>query len=118
MIDQLSLGIWESYIACWSDPDQKDRKTILSHLLDAGCTFTDPNIEIAGIDDLSDYMSQFQNNHLGVKFVITSFNVHHGNSLTHWNMVNSEGVILRKGASFGIFKDGKLSKISGFFWDA
>jgi hypothetical protein len=116
MIEYLRLGIWESYMACWTDPDLWDRKMVLSHLLDASCSFTDHNIEISGIDDLSDYMGQFQKNHPGAKFVTTNFNDHHDHSLLHWKMVNSEGMILRKGANFGIFKDGRLSKIIGFFF--
>ena len=118
MIQQLRLGVWESYMACWTDPDEADRKLVLSHLLGARCTYTDPNIEITGIDELSDYMVQFQKNHPGAKFVTTRFNTHHDCTLTHWSMVSNEGVVLRRGASFGVFKDGKLSKIVGFFWDA
>ena len=118
MADNLHSHIWESYTACWSNPDEANRKELLSQLLTNDCTYTDPNLIAVGIDNLSNYMAQFQNGNAGAKFITTDFKVHHDQSLTHWNMVNSKGTILSKGASFGVYKDGRLCKITGFFWGA
>ena len=118
MTDNLYSEIWEAYTTCWSNTDETNRKQKLSQLLNVDCTYTDPNIETIDIDSLSNYMGQFQSGYSGAKFVTTDFKVHHDQSLTHWNMVNSDGTILSKGASFGAYKNGKLCKMTGFFWNA
>ena len=107
--------IWETYTSCWSIPDEKERKEILTIIIDTDCVYTDPNMVAVGIDNLSDYMEQFQQGFAGVKFATTNFTVHHDQSLTHWNMVNSENEIVGNGVSFGMFKNGKLIKMTGFF---
>jgi hypothetical protein len=83
--------------------------------MDTTCVYTDPNMVAVGVDELSDYMAQFQQGFTEVKFATTKFVVHHDQSLTHWNMVNSENAIVGNGISFGMFKDGKLIKMTGFF---
>jgi hypothetical protein len=107
--------IWERYTTCWSNPNETERKETLSRIIDNSCVYTDPNMVTVGIDSLSDYMAQFQKGFAGVKFVTTDFTIHHSQSLTHWNMVNSEQQIVGKGISFGMFDNQKLIKMTGFF---
>ncbi|MBI1761429.1 MAG: nuclear transport factor 2 family protein [Acidobacteria bacterium] len=110
---------WEAYTSSWSDTDAETRKTTLEQNLNSDCTYTDPNIQTVGYQSLSNYMAQFQQGFPGAKFVTTAFREHHNQSLAHWNMVNVEGEILSKGASFGEYAtDRRLTKMTGFFWDA
>ncbi len=118
MTDNLHLEIWEKYGASWSEPNEKIRKENLQEQLVSTCKYTDPNVDILGIDKLSDYMGEFQNAFPGAKFVVTDFKIHHDQSLAHWNMVDGDGNILSKGASFGMYKDGQLTKMTRFFWNA
>jgi hypothetical protein len=118
MMSNLYLEIWEAYSGSWSEPNEKIRKEILHKQMILGCNYTDPNIDIVGIDTLSDYMGEFQKGFPGAKFVVTDFNVHHDQSLTHWNMVDGNGRILSKGASFGMYTNEQLTKMTGFFWEA
>jgi hypothetical protein len=107
--------IWELYTACWSNPNETERKQTLSKIIDDRCVYTDPNMVTVGIDNLSDYMAQFQKGSPGIKFVTLNFTIHHDQSLTHWNMVNAEQKIVRKGISFAMFANQKLIKMTGFF---
>lgn len=107
--------IWETYTTCWSNPNEKERKEILVTILDTNSVYTDPNMVAIGVDNLSDYMGQFQQGFAGVRFVTTTFTVHHDQSLTHWNMVNKENSIVGNGISSGVFRNGKLTKMTGFF---
>jgi hypothetical protein len=118
MTDNSYLEIWQAYGASWSEPNEKKRKETLQKQLILTCNYTDPNVDILGIDNLSDYMGEFQKGFPEAKFVLTDFKVHHDQSLAHWNMVDGNGNILSKGTSFGIYKDGQLIKMTGFFWDA
>ncbi|NBA88320.1 hypothetical protein GVN16_21285 [Emticicia sp. CRIBPO] len=115
MKDHSHLEIWEAYSASWSEPDETIRKEILSEQLSPDCNYKDPDVDISGIENLSDYMEEFQKGLPGAKFVITDFKVHHDQSLTHWNMVDSHGNTLSQGASFGMYRNGQLIKMTGFF---
>lgn len=109
---------WEAYTTAWSGIALETRKTTLEENLNSDCTYTDPNIQIVGYQSPSDYMEQFQQGFSGCKFVTTDFKEHHNQSLAHWDMVNGEGEILSKGASFGEYgADGRLARMTGFFWD-
>ncbi|WP_395066134.1 hypothetical protein [Flavobacterium sp.] len=117
MTNNLHLDIWEAYSASWSEQNKKIRKEILNKILVSDCNYTDPNIDVVGINNLLNYMSEFQNGFPGARFVVTDFKVHHDQSLAHWNMVDGNGTILSKGASFGIYKNAQLTKMTGFFWE-
>lgn len=111
------LEIWEAYGNAWSEPIEIIRKQTLNLFLIPDCSYTDPNVEITGIDAISDYMKEFQKGFPGARFVVTDFKIHHEQSLAHWNMVDGQGDILSKGASFGMYKNEQLIKMTGFFWE-
>ena len=107
----------ETYSNIWSEPDEIARKEVLANILAPDFIYTDPNIRTVGQDRLSDYMKEFQRNFAGARFVLTDIKIHHDQILTHWDMVNNEGSIFSKGASFGIQAGGQLRQMTGFFWD-
>jgi hypothetical protein len=117
MTNNSHLAIWEAYSTSWSEQNEITRIEELNKILSLDCTYTDPNIDVVGIDNLSNYMSEFQKGFPSAKFLVTDFKVHHDQSLTHWNMVDGNGTILSKGASFGIYKNAQLTKMTGFFWE-
>ncbi|OAE90410.1 nuclear transport factor 2 family protein [Flavobacterium psychrophilum] len=107
---------WENYANAWSETNESSRLQVLGNNLVAEATYSDPNIETIGHTDLSNYMVQFQQNFGGAKFVTTTFVEHHNQALIHWNMENSDGNVLVKGASFVKFNDEKLASMTGFFF--
>ncbi len=115
MTNNSYLEIWEAYSASWSEPNEIIRKEMLQKLLIPYCNYTDSNVDVWEVGNLSDYMSEFQKGFPGAKFVVTDFKVHHDQSLAHWNMVDVNGNILNQGASFGMYKDRQLTKMIGFF---
>jgi hypothetical protein len=109
-------NIWETYTNSWPEVNESKRLQLFERALSPDCIYTDPLIQTIGYEQLSRYMSELQNNVLGVKFATTDFKNHHDRSLAHWNMLDGEGNCLTQGASYGLYgSDGRLTQMSGFF---
>jgi hypothetical protein len=107
---------WEIYTKSWSVADESKRLQLFEQCLSSDCVYTDPIAQVSGYEQLSGYMSELQTRIPGVAFVTTDFKTHHNYSLTHWNMLDSEGHILSQGASYGLYSaDGRLMQMTGFF---
>lgn len=107
---------WETYTRSWSETDPSRRLRLFEQCLSAECVYTDPKVEVTGYDGLSGYMSQFQQNVPGGRFVTTGFDQHHRFSLAHWEMRDAKGGTIMRGASFaGYTADGRLKHMTGFF---
>lgn len=107
---------WELYRSCWSDSSSANRKNRLREITSNNFEYRDPNIEIKGYQDLSDYMEQFQNEYSSATFVIMEFLAHHNRSLARWNMVDLHNEVLGNGSSYALYDEGgKLKQVTGFF---
>jgi archaellum component FlaC len=107
--------LWETYRASWSNDNSVERTEELRNILTEDFEYIDPNIELKGYEELSDYMLQFQKEFVGASFTIQDFQEHHNRSLAHWNMVNAENEVVANGTDFAIYEYGKLKQIIGFF---
>ena len=106
---------WKTYRASWSNENSIKRAYDLRKITSDDFVYRDPNIELNGFEQLSDYMTQFQKEFAGASFIITDFIEHHNRSLAHWNMVNSENEVVANGTDFATYENGKLKQITGFF---
>ncbi len=107
---------WDNYTKSWSEIDAPKRLKLFEQCLSPDCVYTDPIIQATGYEQLSGYMSELQKNVPGVRFITTDFKNHHDRSLTHWNMVDSNGNVLSQEASYGLYgTDGRLMQMTGFF---
>lgn len=107
--------IWDIYRACWNNTNSLQRTEKLKNILTDDFEYRDPNFEIKGYEQLSDYMKQFQEQFEGVSFFTTDINTHHNRCLVHWNMVNDNNEVVSNGTSFVLYENNKLKQITGFF---
>ena len=107
--------IWETYRSSWSEIDSNLRANNLSKIMSADFQYKDPNIDLIGSKQLSDYMQEFQNQFKGASFEITDFNIHHDSIMANWNMIDSKNEVMVNGVDFARFENGKLKQITGFF---
>lgn len=113
-MEQSAKQLWEVYTGSWSEPDKAQRQMIFDQCLHPECEYSDANIVVVGHAGLSEYMTGFQKNVPGGRFVTTSFVEHHGRTLAHWDMVIG-GQVVGQGASFAHFHaDGRLRQMTGF----
>lgn len=116
MVSSARLNIWGVYSNTWSEPDAGRRRQMFEQCLSPDCTYTDPHIQAIGYDNLSGYITEFQKNVPGGKFVVTDFKEHHDRSLAHWDMLDGTGKTIGRGASFALYgSDGRLKQMTGFF---
>jgi hypothetical protein len=115
MENSVQREMWEIYTGAWSEADVAKRLILLEKCVHPDCLYTDPNVQTVGLEQLSGYMKEFQNNAPGCKFVTTKFESHHDRSLVNYDMVDSKGAMLTKGASYGMYRtDGRLVQMVGF----
>lgn len=107
--------IWETSRSCWNDNHSNRRKSKLSEIMSDDFEYRDPNVELKGHRQLSDYMEQFQKEFIGASFVISDFNVHHNRSLANWNMVDAKNEVVGNGVDFAQYENGSLKQVTGFF---
>lgn len=106
----------ETWAQAWSEPDEARRIELLRQAATPDCTYTDPNVELAGHTAISTYMAGFQESAPGARFVTTAFKSHHDHCLVQWNMVSADNTVLSPGASAGTFDAlGRLARMVGFF---
>jgi hypothetical protein len=115
MENDVHSSAWETYTSSWSEADSDKRMKMLERSVHPDCSYTDPNFHAAGHTQLSGYMAEFQTQAPGGKFVTAKFEQHHGRCLVHWDLVSTDGSVLTKGASYGMFGvDGRLVQMVGF----
>ncbi|MCF6349141.1 MAG: nuclear transport factor 2 family protein [Flavobacteriaceae bacterium] len=107
--------IWGIYRTCWNDTNSIQRTEKLQKILTDDFEYRDPNFEIKGYVQLSDYMKQFQEQFEGASFITTDINIHHNRCLVNWNMVNDKNEVVSNGTSFVLCENNKLKQITGFF---
>lgn len=108
--------VWESYVESWKVQTIADKQRLFDKCLSPECVYTDPLTVAKGWNELSTYMVGFHGQIPGGHFVTEQFITHHDRSIARWRMVNSEGVKIGEGVSYGEYgTDGKLIAMTGFF---
>ncbi|AUP79235.1 nuclear transport factor 2 family protein [Flavivirga eckloniae] len=107
--------IWDIYRTCWNETNSVQRAEKLQKILTDDFEYKDPNFEVVGYAQLSDYMKQFQEQFEDASFITTYINTHHNRCLVNWNMVNDNNEVLSSGSSFVLYENDKLKQITGFF---
>ena len=107
--------IWDIYRGCWSDANATQRIEKLQKIITDDFEYKDPDFEVKGSVQLSDYMRHFQEEYKGASFATVNMNMHHNRCLVHWNMINENKEVISKGISYVLYENDKLKEITGFF---
>ena len=107
--------IWDIYRTCWTETNSEKRKEKLEDILTVDFEYKDPNYEVSGYAQLSDYMKEFQEQFEGASFITRDIKFHHNRCLVNWSMVDDENEVLSNGTSFVLCEKNKLKQITGFF---
>jgi len=107
---------WQTYTKAWSEVNKNSRKTLLKQCLTSSAIYCDPNGTASGLDNISDYMAQFQQQIPGGFFKIKQQTEHNQKLLTQWELFNANDEIIMQGTSYGEYDlKGYLFKMTGFF---
>ena len=121
MSDTASTGalddLIDAYCAAWSEPDADRRREILSAVWADNAMYTDPTVELAGVDPLVLHITKVLARRPGAKVIRTSaVDEHHGLARFAWRVVQADGSLLPEGIDFAeLSADGRIQRIVGFF---
>jgi hypothetical protein len=107
----------DRYCAAWNEPDPERRRAILAEAWDPGARYTDPTVDLTGVDALVAHIGGVQKTYPGARITrLSAVDLHHDVLRFAWRMVLADGTALPEGIDFGALgPDGKLTRIAGFF---
>ncbi len=107
---------WNNYALSWKAKTADEKRVLFSKCLDDNCVYTSPVITTHGWDELVDHMLEFHNNVPGGYFNTTYFRTYDNKSITRWDMVTGDDIVVGDGISYCEYNDnGKLTVMTGFF---
>ena len=107
----------DAYCAAWNDPDADSRRELLSAVWAENATYTDPAVDLAGVDQLVAHITTVLARRPGARVLRTSaVDEHHGLARFAWRVVQADGSLLPEGIDFAeVTADGRIQRIVGFF---
>jgi SnoaL-like domain len=108
------------YMAAWNEADAAIRQTLLEQCWADDGVYVDPNVELAGREQLSQHIAKVQATRPGARVEFMSgIDIHHHVLRFLWRLVRPDGTVGVTSIDFGeIGSDGRLTKIIGFFGEA
>jgi len=108
------------YMAAWNEADAAIRQTLLEQCWADDGVYVDPNVELAGREQLSRHIAKVQATRPGARVEFMSgVDIHHHVVRFLWRLVRPDGTVGVTSIDFGeIGSDGRLTKIIGFFGEA
>ncbi len=108
----------DRYCDVWSEPEEVQRRALLSAVWASGATYTDPTVYAATAEELLSHIAKVLTRRPGAKVRRTSaVNSHHNMARFAWQVVQADGSTLPEGLDIAwISPDGqKIERIIGFF---
>jgi hypothetical protein len=107
----------DAYCQAWCEPDAGARRRLLARVWAEGATYTDPRVQLVGLDALVAHIGKVLADRPGSRVIRTSVvDVHHRLARFAWRVVQADGTMLPEGVDFAeVTGDGKLARIVGFF---
>jgi len=108
------------YMAAWNEADAAIRQNLLEQCWADDGVYVDPNVELAGREQLSQHIAKVQATRPGARVEFMSgIDIHHHVVRFLWRLVRPDGTVGDTSIDFGeIGSDGRLTKIIGFFGEA
>ena len=108
------------YMAAWNEADAAIRQNLLEQCWADDGVYVDPNVQLAGRQQLSQHIAKVQATRPGARVEFMSgIDIHHHVVRFLWRLVRPDGTVGDTSIDFGeIGSDGRLTKIIGFFGEA
>lgn len=107
--------VFDIWSESWAITERTKRDELLKTILADDFRYTDPLIELSGLNEVSDYIAEFHKQSPGITFAQTNVVSHHNKNLVKWNTLNENKEVIDGGSSFVLVEDNKLKDITGFF---
>jgi hypothetical protein len=118
MTDEKLLQIWNAYQGAWADVADGERERLIRQSVAEDVTYTNPQAEGQGLENLLKHVGEFQVQFPGAYFKTNKLLSQHGQLLAEWTMFNKDGSEFLTVHSYARFDErGLLSHLAGF-WKA
>jgi len=106
-----------TYMAAWNEADAAIRQNLLEQCWADSGVYIDPNVELAGHEQLSQYIAKVQATRPGARIeFVSGIDLHHNVVRFLWRRVHPDGTFGDTSIDFGeIGPDRRLIRIVGFF---
>jgi hypothetical protein len=114
----LLTDLIDTYCAAWSDESAEQRQALLAQVWADGATYTDPTVDLAGVEALLAHIAAIRSRYPGVSIVRTSeVDCHHGIARFGWRFVLADGSSFPEGLDIAFLDSSqtRITRIIGFF---
>ncbi len=117
MTDETLQTLWKTYQHAWSEVSPEQRLRMLQASVAQDVTFTSPDSDEQGIDQLVATIITFQEQLPGAYFRSTTLRQQHGQLFSAWTMFDRDDAPLVNGHSYARFdgQGGRLTFLAGFW---
>ncbi len=116
MTDPEFQKIFEAYLDAFAATSLAEQEQLLRSSVSEDVVYTNPGVEGEGLRNLLEHISVFQERFPGHHFRVNWFRQQHGQLLSEWTQVSSNGEDLVTAHSYGRLNDlGRIVHLAGFW---
>jgi SnoaL-like domain len=105
----------ERYLATFNETDPGQRRTSIETLFTAEGTYTDPNVDLSGPDQIDGFVAQTQATFPGYRFSLEGpVDAHHNQARFRWRAGPVEEPDRYVGFDVIVSDDGRIASVYGF----
>ena len=103
------------YLNAFNETDTDRRREILEDLCSPDCTYTDPQVDLRGSDQIDEFIEQTQERFPGVTFTLGSpIDAHHNQARFQWHAGPPNAPDAFVGFDVIVLEDGRIRHVYGF----
>jgi SnoaL-like domain len=107
--------IVERYIATFNETDATRRRELLTTLYTGESTYTDPQVDLRGLEEIDGFIAQTQEHFPGLSFRLGgAIDAHHNQVRFQWRAGSAEAPDQYVGFDVIVTDDGRIRHVYGF----
>jgi SnoaL-like domain len=109
------MQLIEKYIASWNETDPAARRRLIEEVWTADGTYTDPLVDVTGVDEIDATIATVQAQFGGLEFSLAGpVDAHHRLARFTWNLGPHCAEPIVVGFDVAVIEDGRIAKVHGF----
>lgn len=103
------------YLDAFNETDADRRRALLEELYTPDCTYTDPQVDLHGIEQVNGFIAQTQEQFRGFTFTLGGpIDAHHDQARFQWHAGPAESPDAYVGFDVIVTEDGRIRNVYGF----
>ncbi|SDD13029.1 nuclear transport factor 2 family protein [Actinokineospora iranica] len=115
MNKQAVRDLVDRYIAIWNETDENNRQAMVDAVFTPDALYVDPNTSASGTAAIGQYIAAATRNFTGMRFTVGTVLTHHDAVHFSWQVGPATGAPAVSGYDVALFRDGRVTRLHGFF---